>query len=448
MNSKLAILQVNTLDVGGGAEQVADNLLKSYQAFGHDAWVAVGEKRSVNPAVYAIPVIVDKGSWASLCLSLRHWLEPMHARIRGIARLRKNLLDLSIGSDVIARWIGMEEFHYPGSKTILELPPKSVDVLHLHNLHGHYFDLRALTDLSQKVPVVITMHDAWLLSGNCAHSFTCDKWQTGCGACPDISIYPGLTRDTTALNWRRKKGIYAHSQIYLATPSQWLMNKAMASILAPAIVQSKVIPNGIDLSIFKPADRAKARHQLGIDMDAKVILFAANGIKRNPFKDYATIYDAIKQLSKVNTSKVIVIALGEEGKSEAIGNIHISYVPPISDRHKVASYYQAADVYVHASHADTFPTSILEAMACGLPVVATAVGGIPEQVDDGITGLLVAPEDSSAMASGIERILKSPELSAQMSHAAAAKAKTHYSIELQTERYLTWFEDILQTQSK
>lgn len=443
MNRKLAILQVNTLDVGGGAEQIADNLLRSYQASGHDAWIAVGEKRSVNPAVYAIPITVDKGPWASLCLSLRHWLEPLHARIRGIARLRKNLLDLSIGSDVIARWIGMEEFHYPGSKTILELPPKSVDVLHLHNLHGHYFDLRALTDLSQKVPVVITMHDAWLLSGNCAHSFTCDKWQAGCGACPDISIYPGLTRDTTALNWRRKKGIYAHSQIYLATPSQWLMNKAMASILAPAIVQSKVIPNGIDLSIFKPADRAKARHQLGIDMDAKVILFAANGIKRNPFKDYATIYDAIKQLSKAFTSKVIVIALGEEGKSEAMGNIHISYVPPISDRHQVAGYYQAADVYVHASHADTFPTSILEAMACGLPVVATAVGGIPEQVDDGITGLLVAPEDSSAMASGIERILKSPELSAQMSQAAASKAKTHYSIELQTERYLAWFEDIL-----
>lgn len=448
MNKKLAILQVNTLDVGGGAEQIADNLLRAYQASGHDAWVVVGEKRSANLAVFEIPTIADKGLWASLCLKLRQWLEPMHARVRGIPRLRKNLLDLSIGSDVIARWIGMEEFHYPGSKTVLELAPKSVDVLHLHNLHGHYFDLRALTDLSQKVPVVITMHDAWLLSGNCAHSFSCDKWQTGCGLCPDISIYPGLTRDTTALNWRRKKRIYAHSQIYLAAPSQWLMNKAMASILAPAIVQSKVIPNGVDLAVFKPADREKARHLLGIDADDKVILFAANGIKRNPFKDYATIYDAIEQLSKAMTSKVIVIALGEQGESESIGNIHISYVPPISNRFQVASYYQAADVYVHASHADTFPTSILEAMACGVPVVATAVGGIPEQVDDEITGILVAPGDSQAMANGIDCILKSPELGAQMSQAAATKAKTHYSIELQAERYIAWFEEILGAHSK
>lgn len=444
MNKKLAILQVNTLDVGGGAEQIAGNLLKAYQASGHDAWAVVGEKRSANPAVLEIPTIADKGLWASLCLTLRQWLEPMHARIRGIARLRKNLLDLSIGSDVIARWIGMEEFHYPGSKTVLELTPKSVDVLHLHNLHGHYFDLRALTDLSQKVPVVITMHDAWLLSGNCAHSFSCDKWQTGCGSCPDISIYPGLTRDTTALNWRRKKGIYAHSQIYLATPSQWLMNKAAASILAPAIVQSKVIPNGIDLTIFKPADREKARHLLGIEADTKVILFAANGIKRNPFKDYATIYDAVEQLSKAMTSKVAVIALGEQGESESIGDIHISYVPPISDRLKVASYYQAADVYVHASHADTFPNSILEAMACGLPVVATAVGGIPEQVDEGITGLLVPQGDGVAMANAIEQVLNDVRLRKRMSDASVAKAQKEYSIQRQTERYLQWYQEIIQ----
>lgn len=447
MNKKLAILQVNTLDVGGGAEQIANNLLNGYQLSGHDAWMAVGEKRTNNPAVFEIPVVIDKGFWAGLCLSLRHWLEPLHARIRGIARLRKNLLDLSIGTDVIPRWIGMEEFHYPGSKAILELTPQSADIVHLHNLHGHYFDLRAVIELSQKVPVAITMHDAWLLSGNCAHSFSCDRWQTGCGSCPDIGIYPGLKSDTTALNWQRKKGIYAHSQIYLATPSQWLMNKVLASILAPAIVQSRVIPNGIDLNIFKPADRDKARNSLGIDADAKVILFAANGIKRNPFKDYASIHQALKRLAKANISNVIVIALGEQGENETIENIHISYIPPIADRQKVASYYQAADVYIHASHADTFPTSILEAMACGVPVVATAVGGIPEQVDDGVTGILVDPKDSAAMARGIERILKIPELSAQLSQAAATKAKAHYSIELQTKRYLSWFEEILQSQA-
>ena len=448
MNKKLSILQVNTLDLGGGAEQIADNLLKNYQASGHDAWLAVGEKRSSNLEVLVIPLISDQGLWANLCLSLREWLAPLHARIRGIARLRKNLLDLSIGSDVIPRWIGMEEFHYLGSKTILELAPKSVDIVHLHNLHGHYFDLRTLSELSQKVPVVMTMHDAWLLSGNCAHSFVCEKWKTGCGTCPDISIYPGLSRDTTALNWKRKQGIYAHSHLYLATPSQWLMNKAQESMLLPAITQSKVIPNGVDLNVFHPASQTLARSQLAIAPNAQVLLFAANGIKRNKFKDYITIRSALELLSKNTSTPILVIALGEEGEEEVFGSITISYVTPVSNRQTVATYYQASDIYIHASHVDTFPTSILEAMACGLPVVATAVGGISEQVDQGVTGVLVPAGASVAMAQAIESLFNNPQFRTDMGKAAAIKAQKEFSLALQTQRYLDWYQEILASKAR
>lgn len=443
MTKTLSILQVNTLDVGGGAEQIVNNLLRSYQEAGHQVCVAVGEKRGNSDAVIQIPTNPEEGWWSSLCQRLSKQLERFHGRVRGIPRLRKNLQDLAIGIDVIPRWLGMEEFHYPGSKTVLGLTRPSPEIVHLHNLHGHYFDLRVLSDLSQKAPVLLTMHDAWLLSGNCAHSFACNKWQSGCGSCPDISIYPGLSRDTTALNWKRKQQIYAQSQIYLATPSQWLMDKALSSMLAPAIIESRVIPNGVDLSTFKPADQVTARKKLSIDQDAKVILFAANGIKRNPFKDYETIHAAIERLSEVNDSKIHVIALGEAGVSEMIGNITIQYVPPIANRQEMAAYYQAADIYAHASRADTFPTSVLEAMACGIPVVATAVGGIPEQVDDGVTGFLVPQGDGAAMAKAIENILNNDQLRLKMAQASAQKAQSQFSIELQAKRYLDWYQEII-----
>lgn len=442
LDKPLNILQVNTLDQGGGAEQIAKNLLQAYQSAGHQAWLAVGQKRSQDGAVMQIPILSDDSLWAQACLKLRTLLSPLHDKVRGIARLRKNLLDLSIGADVLPRWLGMEEFHYPGSKALLSLPGKKINIVQLHNLHGHYFDLRTVSEFSQKVPVVITMHDAWLLSGNCAHSFACDKWKTGCGTCPDIHIYPGLSRDTTALNWRRKKGIFAHSKIYLASPSQWLLDKAMQSLLASAIIEARVIPNGVDLTIFKPSSQASARQQLDIPLDAKVILFAANGIKRNRFKDYATIQSAIEILSKSATTPIVVLALGEEGQVEQLGNIQIRYIPPVSNREQVAAFYQSADVYVHASHADTFPTSIIEAMACGIPVVATAVGGIPEQVIDGQTGILVAPSDSAAMASTIEKILANPALQKQMGDAGAQIAKEQYSQELQAKRYLDWYQEM------
>lgn len=446
-NKSLNILQVNTLDLGGGAEQIARDLLQAYQAAGHQSWLAVGQKRSQDNAVIQIPIVADDSLWAQICLKLRSLLNPWHNRVRGIARLRKNLLDLSIGSDVLPRWLGMEEFHYPGSTTLLGMPGKKIDIVQLHNLHGHYFDLRSISELSRQVPLILTMHDAWLLSGNCAHSFGCEKWKTGCGACPDIHIYPGLKRDTTALNWRRKKGIFAHSKIYLASPSKWLLDKAMQSLLAPAVIEARVIPNGVDLAIFRPGNQLEAREQLGIPLDTKVILFAANGIKRNIFKDYVTIQRAIEVLSKSTTSPAIVIALGEEGETEQHGHVQIRYVAPVANRELVATYYQAADVYIHASHADTFPTSIIEAMACGIPVVATAVGGIPEQVVDGQTGILVPEGDSNALASAIKEIFANPEKQKQMGDAGAQIAKEKYSQELQAKCYLDWYQEIIHKNS-
>ena len=119
------------------------------------------------------------------------------------------------------------------------------DIIHAHNLHGQYFGLRFLTQHSHQIPVLITLHDAWLLSGHCAHSVDCERWRTGCGKCPDMSLQPPVEQDATAHNWRRKKHIFENSRLYISTPSQWLMDKVHQSILEPAIVESRVVPNGI-----------------------------------------------------------------------------------------------------------------------------------------------------------------------------------------------------------
>jgi glycosyltransferase involved in cell wall biosynthesis len=77
---------------------------------------------------------------------------------------------------------------------------------------------------------------------------------------------------------------------------------------------------------------------------------------------------------------LVFVALGEDAPAERIGAAEIRFVPYQKDPAVVARYYQAADIYIHSARADTFPNTVLEALACGTPVVATAVGGIPEQV--------------------------------------------------------------------
>src|SRR5207248_4324578 len=137
---------------------------------------------------------------------------------------------------------GREDFHFPGTRRLLTLTAERPDVVHAHNLHGGYFDLRALPSLSAQVPLILTLHDAWMLSGHCAHSFDCERWRTGCGHCPDLTIFPAIERDATAYNWRRKRSIYSKSKLYISAPSRWLMQRVEDSTLQLGAKECRVIP--------------------------------------------------------------------------------------------------------------------------------------------------------------------------------------------------------------
>ncbi|MCZ7547074.1 MAG: glycosyltransferase [Anaerolineae bacterium] len=242
----------------------------------------------------------------------------------------------------------------PGTRRLLQLPPQKPDIVHAHNLHGDYFDLRALPWLSEQTPVVLTLHDAWLLSGHCAHAFACTRWETGCGQCPDLTIPPAIARDATAFNWRRKRRVYARSRLYVATPSRWLMDRVARSMLAPAIAEARVIPNGVDLTVFAPADRRAARAALGLPPDDTTLLFMAQ--PENPWKDHATLRAALPRIAeRLRGAAVRFVALGMDAPAEQIGAAALTYAPFTRDPATLARYYQAADVYMHATKADTFP---------------------------------------------------------------------------------------------
>ncbi|MCL4486511.1 MAG: glycosyltransferase [Chloroflexi bacterium] len=440
----MRILQVSTSDIAGGAERVAWNLFGSYRARGHSSWLAVGNRHSSDRDVIEIPPTRPSMIGAGLLLKTEQRLAPWERRIRGVWRIRYWLQTFAGGIPAIEDELGWEDFAYPGSLRLLDLTPQRPDIVHLHNLHGYYFDLRFLPKLSQRVPVLATLHDAWLLSGHCAHSFDCERWVTGCGKCPYLKVYPALRRDGSAFNWRRKKSIYARSRLYVSTPSRWLMGKVERSILAPAIVESRVIPHGVEPSLFRPADRRQVRKALGISPTAPVLLFSANGIRQNIWKDYQTMRSAVAQVAETwDGPEILFIALGEDSPTERIGKAEIRFVPYQKDRQSVASYYQAADIYLHGARADTFPNAVIEALACGTPVVATRVGGVPEQIEDEVNGFLTSMGDSAAMAGRITQLLRDDGLRNRVGQQAAEGARRAYDLNRQTDQYLSWYDEIL-----
>jgi glycosyltransferase involved in cell wall biosynthesis len=353
---------------------------------------------------------------------------------------------------------GHEDFEYPATWNLLRRLPWKPDILHLHNLHGGYFDLRALPWLTNQFPAVLTLHDMWLLTGHCAYSMGCERWRTGCGQCPDLTLYPAIERDATAYNWERKRRIFARSRMHVVGTSQWVLDLAMDSMLQPAVLSSRVIHDGVDVGLFSPGDRRAAREAVGVPADAHVLVFVASSFLKSRFKDWATIRGAAELLGRREWARPVVLAaIGDSGPTERVGTAEMRCVGKVSDQSRLVQWYRAADICVHAARADNLPGVVLEALASGVPVVATAVGGIPEQVrsltdrytqcpvydPDQATGILVPPAAPEAMADAAAMLLLDDGLRWRLGENAVRDARERFSNERMVKEYLQLYEEVL-----
>ena len=236
------------MDRGGGAERIASDLARTLAERGFDSNLAVGHRYGTESASHLIPNDAIRSGWARSLLGRAPGPTGPHTPLTHVQRtLRIGLKALAEPGRTMARAMGREDFDFPGTALLPDITGKRADILHLHNLHGSYFDLRMLPALSSAVPTVLTAHDMWLATGHCAYSMDCDRWRWGCGSCPYPHTLPGITRDATRANVRVKRRIYERSSIHLVGPSQWVLDTLTASMLQPAIASTTLMagePNG------------------------------------------------------------------------------------------------------------------------------------------------------------------------------------------------------------
>jgi glycosyltransferase involved in cell wall biosynthesis len=448
LTTTLNILQVSAHDHFGGAEAIMQMLHQGYRASGNESTVAFGEKHhSESDGIFLNRE--EHGSWA-----MRRGIRVSNFVRRQIPPKWKPLYKQTLGIGfsqpirMMKRLAGLEDFDHPVSRQLLELyrethSGKQPDLIHFHTLHGDYFDFRYWPELSSRVPLYVTLHDEWMMTGHCGYALDCERWRTGCGTCPYLDSYPAIARDATATNFRRKRSIYRQSKLRVAAPSKWLLERFRSSPMSEGVLDLKHIPNGIDLTIFRSGDKRAAREILGLPQDETIFLFAASGGRANRYKDYQTIEEALTKLKgRRPDDKLSLVVLGERAESVENLGFPVRFESIRRNPERMALFYQASDLYLHAANAENYPTVILETMACGTPVVATATGGIPEQIEDGVDGFLVTPQNSIEMMMRIDDLLTNRSRIQEMGAKANQKAHLLFDQQVMIDSYLKWYLEI------
>lgn len=360
--------------------------------------------------VLMINVVCGIRSTGRICTDLATALEQQGHEVK-IAYGRENVPEqfrkyaVRIGTDLDVKFHGIKARLFDeagfGSKKATEefiewIKEYDPDVIHLHNIHGYYINIEVLFDYLKTCgkKIIWTLHDCWSFTGHCVYFdyVDCDKWKTGCFDCPQKKEYPArIGLDMSRTNYMKKKRIFTGvSNMTLVTPSQWLTDLLQDSYMKEYDV--KVIHNGVDTEVFRPVDsRIKERYSCA---DKKIILgVAAIWDKR---KGLPSFIELSKKLD--DTYRIILVGLTQEQiKSLPSNMIGIEHTNSVKE---LVELYSAADIFVNPTLEDNYPTTNIEAIACGIPVVTYDTGGSSESAK--MYGTHVPKRDVQALVRAIE----------------------------------------------
>ncbi len=339
------------------------------------------------------------------------------------------------------RLLGTHAMLVPFSyQTLHSRAVREADIVHLHLAHNApFFSMLHLPRLSRRTHVVLSVHDMFFMTGHCIYSFDCNRWQTGCGRCPDLDIPFPLRHDTTAFNWKLKRNIFARSKLDIVIGSQWQEERVRASPILSRFPIHR-IPYGIDTRIFKVGDRSAARARFGIPDDAHVVAFRSVPFSRN-FKGTEFIEAALAAYMPGKRTFLLTFEAigGLDRLREKYEFVELGWV---TDQELIAQGLRAADIFLMPSVAEAFGLMAIESMACGTPVIVFEGTALPETIDAPRSGIAVPYKDSTALAEAIAACLSNPAYLAQLRENGLRHVEAKHTFEAYANGYLALYERI------
>lgn len=372
----MKILIINTAENKGGAAVACNRLHEALLHNGVDSKMLVRQKSSTDKTVF----------------------EFTNSPLRKKINLFFFFLELFIlkffkkdGVDFSLPWFGPALHKHP--------LVKDAEIIHLHWVQNSFLTLRSLKKLqSLNKPIIWTLHDMWAFTGGCHYNVDCRKFETSCSECPQLKNTS--IADFSKSTFKEKQLIYSAKNI-IVTPSNWLAKEAKISTLLKNNKVS-VIPYNINFDLFKPIEKNIAKENFGIDTSKKVILFVSMNIEdqRKGFEYFKKSIIELENTIENWTNDYEILAIGRNSDVKHF-NTKIHYTGRLSNIEKISMAYAAADVFVAPSTQDNLPNTVIESLACGTPVVAFNIGGMPDMIDSTINGYIAEFDNYKELSKGI-----------------------------------------------
>ena len=419
----MKIIHLSTSDLNGGAAIAAYRIYKAQLKNSNiNPQFLVQRKKSNDDTVTAIGV----SSFYTFLSNLLIWADELTIRILS-ENLKGRFTFPFFGRDLTKNKLLME-----------------CDVVNLHWINGAFLSLNSLEKLKQlNKPIVWTQHDMWAFTGGCHYTDGCVNFIRSCSICPKL-IFKSENDFSTKI-FKRKKTIFDNMNLTIVSSSNWLAEETERSQLL-STKKSYVIPTPIDFDIYRPINKEKARIDLRLPLDKKLVLAGAMNLK-DERKGFLYLIQALQIIYDSNNKLCSDIELVVFGKlDENILNkipFKVHQLGRLNNEKDIVKAYNTADIYLAPSLEDNLPNTIMEAMSCGIPVVAFNVGGIPDMINNNLNGILTQPRSSEELANGIMLLLTDEDLRKRFSINAREKVVKNFNEKLVAEKYLEVYKSLL-----
>lgn len=314
------------------------------------------------------------------------------------------------------------------------------DIVHLFWVNAGLLRIETLKTFKQ--PIVWTLHDMWPFTGGCHYDEECGKFQQSCGNCP--ALHSERERDLSRRIWGRKNISWEGVPIVVVATSHWLADMARSSSLFRE-QRVEVIPNGLDTERYKPVNKIVARATYNLPQDKRLILFSAFSATSDKRKGNQYLVRALEKMSRVgwgSKAELVIIGASRPENPPDMG-MKVHYMGHLHDEISQVLLYSAADVVVAPSMQENLSNTVMESLACGTPVVAFDIGGMPDMIDHQINGYLATPFESDDLADGVMWVLENEGRHEMLAQRARQTVEERYALKTVANRYLTLYQSIL-----